>query len=120
MVASGGLYLGLESSCDDSAAAIVQVLPDHKAKVLSSIVMGQSVLHRKFGGVVPEVAARAHQLLLARLHVRLGHRAAVRDGSLHGGALALDAADDRAQQTTGRGAGGRVVGARRAAGRGRE
>ena len=60
MVASGGLYLGLESSCDDSAAAIVQVLPDHKAKVLSSIVIGQSVLHRKFGGVVPEVAARAH------------------------------------------------------------
>ena len=60
MVTNGGLYLGLESSCDDSAAAIVQVLPDRKAKVLSSIVMGQSVLHKKFGGVVPEVAARAH------------------------------------------------------------
>ena len=60
MVASGGLYLGLESSCDDSAAAILQVVPDHKVKVLSSVVMGQSVLHKEFGGVVPEVAARAH------------------------------------------------------------
>jgi len=60
MVASGGLYLGLESSCDDSAAAIVQVLPNQKAKVLSSVVIGQSVLHKEFGGVVPEVAARAH------------------------------------------------------------
>ena len=60
MVASGGLYLGLESSCDDSAAAIVQVLPGQKAKVLSSVVIGQSVLHKEFGGVVPEVAARAH------------------------------------------------------------
>ena len=60
MVASGGLYLGLESSCDDSAAAVVKVMPDQAATVLSSVVIGQSGLHNKFGGVVPEIAARAH------------------------------------------------------------
>ncbi len=51
--------LGLESSCDDTAAAIVQVTDGH-AEVLSSIVSGQSDLHADFGGVVPEIAARAH------------------------------------------------------------
>ena len=60
MVVSGGLYLGLESSCDDSAAAVVKVMPDQTATVLSSVVIGQSGLHNKFGGVVPEIAARAH------------------------------------------------------------
>ncbi len=51
--------LGLESSCDDTAAAVVRVGPDG-AEVLSSIVEGQMDLHRDFGGVVPEIAARAH------------------------------------------------------------
>lgn len=51
--------LGLESSCDDTAAAIVRVT-DGQAKVLSSIVSGQTDLHADFGGVVPEIAARAH------------------------------------------------------------
>lgn len=51
--------LGIESSCDDTAAA---VLRGHagEATVLSSIVMGQTALHADFGGVVPEIAARAH------------------------------------------------------------
>ena len=47
--------LGIESSCDDTAAAIVR---GHE--VLSSIVYGQTSLHAEFGGVVPEIAARAH------------------------------------------------------------
>ena len=47
--------LGLESSCDDTAAAIVR-----GREILSSVVMGQSELHAAFGGVVPEIAARAH------------------------------------------------------------
>ena len=47
--------LGIESSCDDTAAAVVR---GHD--VLSSIVYGQTALHAGFGGVVPEVAARAH------------------------------------------------------------
>ena len=51
--------LGLESSCDDTAAAVVRVAAGG-ATVLSSIVHGQTGLHEDFGGVVPEIAARAH------------------------------------------------------------
>lgn len=51
--------LGIESSCDDTAAAVVRA--DGGARlVLSSVVMGQTDLHARFGGVVPEIAARAH------------------------------------------------------------
>lgn len=52
--------LGLESSCDDTAAAVVRQEPGKRAQVLSSIVFGQTELHSAFGGVVPEIAARAH------------------------------------------------------------
>jgi len=51
--------LGIESSCDDTAAAIVQGTSD-KAEILSNVVFGQESLHKAFGGVVPEIAARAH------------------------------------------------------------
>ena len=51
--------LGLESSCDDTGAAVVRGQPG-KAEVLSSVVEGQTSLHAAFGGVVPEIAARAH------------------------------------------------------------
>jgi len=49
-------FLGIESSCDDTAAAIVR----GDGTILSSIVEGQTALHAAFGGVVPEIAARAH------------------------------------------------------------
>lgn len=52
--------LGLESSCDDTAAAVVRGRPGGQAEVLSSVVYGQTQLHAAFGGVVPEIAARAH------------------------------------------------------------
>jgi N6-L-threonylcarbamoyladenine synthase len=52
--------LGIESSCDDTAAAVVHVSADGVPKVLSSVVEGQTSLHAAFGGVVPEIAARAH------------------------------------------------------------
>ncbi|MFU8880829.1 MAG: tRNA (adenosine(37)-N6)-threonylcarbamoyltransferase complex transferase subunit TsaD [Rhodobacterales bacterium] len=52
--------LGLESSCDDTAAAVIRQSGTDPAKILSSVVMGQSDLHADFGGVVPEIAARAH------------------------------------------------------------
>ncbi|HBQ35545.1 MAG TPA: tRNA (adenosine(37)-N6)-threonylcarbamoyltransferase complex transferase subunit TsaD [Rhodobacteraceae bacterium] len=52
--------LGLESSCDDTAAAVVRHVMDQPAEILSSIVVGQTDLHASFGGVVPEIAARAH------------------------------------------------------------
>ena len=47
--------LGIESSCDDTAAAVVR-----DCDVLASVVYGQTSLHAAFGGVVPEIAARAH------------------------------------------------------------
>ncbi|WP_298851466.1 tRNA (adenosine(37)-N6)-threonylcarbamoyltransferase complex transferase subunit TsaD [uncultured Ruegeria sp.] len=52
--------LGLESSCDDTAAAVVRQTEGAEAEILSSIVHGQTDLHSAFGGVVPEIAARAH------------------------------------------------------------
>lgn len=51
--------LGIESSCDDTAAAVVQGRSAN-ATILSSVVVGQNDLHSAFGGVVPEIAARAH------------------------------------------------------------
>ena len=51
--------LGLESSCDDTAAAVLRV-DKSGAHILSSQVYGQTDLHADFGGVVPEIAARAH------------------------------------------------------------
>ncbi len=50
------LFLGIESSCDDTAAAVV----GGDRRILSSVVEGQRALHADFGGVVPEIAARAH------------------------------------------------------------
>lgn len=50
------IFLGIESSCDDTAAAIVT----GDRRILSSVVSSQAELHADFGGVVPEIAARAH------------------------------------------------------------
>ncbi|WBU57211.1 tRNA (adenosine(37)-N6)-threonylcarbamoyltransferase complex transferase subunit TsaD [Paracoccus sediminicola] len=50
------VFLGIESSCDDTAAAVVR----DDGSILSSVVAGQNDLHAAFGGVVPEIAARAH------------------------------------------------------------
>ena len=53
-------FLGIESSCDDTAAAVVRHAPGEAAVILSTVVDGQTALHAPFGGVVPELAARAH------------------------------------------------------------
>ncbi|MEM1164587.1 MAG: tRNA (adenosine(37)-N6)-threonylcarbamoyltransferase complex transferase subunit TsaD, partial [Pseudomonadota bacterium] len=53
-------FLGLESSCDETAAAVVRRHDDGRGEVLSNTVFGQEDLHAGFGGVVPEIAARAH------------------------------------------------------------
>mgnify|MGYP006278691529 CR=1 FL=1 len=57
--------LGLESSCDDTAAAVVRAplvagRPAGPGEILSNVVVDQAALHAAFGGVVPEIAARAH------------------------------------------------------------
>src|SRR5882724_7167368 len=48
--------LTIETTCDETAAAVVT----DKLKVLSSVVASQDALHKRFGGVVPEIASRAH------------------------------------------------------------
>ena len=53
-------FLGIETSCDETAASIVQENSNGSAKILSSVVSSQIQEHKKFGGVVPELAARAH------------------------------------------------------------
>jgi N6-L-threonylcarbamoyladenine synthase len=50
------LILGIETSCDETAAALV----DEDGSVLSSVVSSQANLHARYGGVVPEVASRRH------------------------------------------------------------
>ncbi|MFA5359136.1 MAG: tRNA (adenosine(37)-N6)-threonylcarbamoyltransferase complex transferase subunit TsaD [Patescibacteria group bacterium] len=53
------IVLGIESSCDETAAAIIET-KNGNTVIRSSIVLSQIPIHRKFGGVVPEVAARKH------------------------------------------------------------
>ena len=52
--------LGVETSCDETAAAVVRLSASGEATVLSSVVGLQTERHAPFGGVVPEIAARAH------------------------------------------------------------
>ncbi len=94
--------LGLETSCDETAAAVVRLGADGRAEVRASVVASQVAAHAPFGGVVPEVAARAHVELiepvtrqaLAEAGVSLaevdgdrGHRRAGADRRGDGGAL---------------------------------
>ena len=53
-------FLGIETSCDETAAAIVKNNSDGTGEILSNIVSSQVEEHREFGGIVPELAARAH------------------------------------------------------------
>ena len=54
------LVLGIETSCDETAAAVVARAADGRGRILSSVVRAQWEQHRRYGGVVPEIAARAH------------------------------------------------------------
>jgi N6-L-threonylcarbamoyladenine synthase len=65
--------LGIETSCDETAAALVRRGPDGRGEILSSVVRSQLDLHAAYGGVVPEIAARAHvELLDAAIRQALG------------------------------------------------
>ena len=59
-MAGSAVVLGIETSCDETAAAVVRAGAD----VVSSVVSSQIDLHARFGGVVPEIASRAHLDLL--------------------------------------------------------
>ena len=54
------LVLGIETSCDETAAAVVARGADGRGRILSNVVRAQWEEHRRYGGVVPEIAARAH------------------------------------------------------------
>jgi len=54
------LVLGIETTCDETAAAVIERKRDGSGKILSNIVRSQIDEHAPFGGVVPEIAARAH------------------------------------------------------------
>src|SRR5437762_13085056 len=58
------LVLGIETTCDETAAAVVERQSDGSGRILSNIVRSQTSEHARFGGVVPEIAARAHVNLL--------------------------------------------------------
>ena len=81
MSGRGSLVLGVETSCDDTAVALV----DARGGVIASCVASQAALHTTFGGVYPELASRAHidkilptvQAVLADSGVRPGDLAAI-------------------------------------------
>ena len=54
------ILLGIETTCDETAAAVVERDDDGRGTILSNIVLSQVSEHAAFGGVVPEIAARAH------------------------------------------------------------
>ena len=61
------LVLGIETSCDETAAALVVRGIDGRGRILSNVVRSQLEQHRGYGGVVPEIAARAHLEILDQL-----------------------------------------------------
>lgn len=75
-------FLGLESSCDDTAAAVVRHEAGSRPAILSSVVAGQAALHAPFGGVVPELAARAHAEKIDRCAEDALHRAGLDLGAV--------------------------------------
>ena len=71
------LVLGIETTCDETAAAVVERHSDGSGQILSNIVHSQTAEHARFGGVVPEIAARAHVDLLDGIVLRAMQEAGV-------------------------------------------
>lgn len=76
------VFLAIESSCDETAVAILQGDPGGAAEVLASEVASQIEEHREHGGVVPEVASRSHSLNLNGLVERALHQAGIGMGNV--------------------------------------
>jgi N6-L-threonylcarbamoyladenine synthase len=72
------LVLGIETTCDETAAAVVERTGDGSGRILSDIVRSQTQEHARFGGVVPEIAARAHVDVLDGIVERAMKQAGVR------------------------------------------
>ena len=67
--------LGIETTCDETAAAVVTLGEDERGQILANEVLSQIAEHAAYGGVVPEIAARAHVEVLDRLIARALQRA---------------------------------------------
>jgi len=77
------LVLGVESSCDETAASVLRRAQDGQVEVLSSIVASQDEIHTPYGGVVPELAARAHMQKIESVMVRAVEQAGINWTQLH-------------------------------------
>src|SRR3569623_1446820 len=82
------LVLGIETTCDETAAAVIARHADGSGRILSNIVRSQIDEHAPFGGVVPEIAARAHVEMLDVLVERAMNEAGVDFAQLNGVAAA--------------------------------
>jgi N6-L-threonylcarbamoyladenine synthase len=82
------LVLGIETTCDETAAAVIERQPDGSGRILSNIVHSQIDDHAPYGGVVPEIAARAHVDLLDGIVRRAMEEADVNFAQLTGVAAA--------------------------------
>lgn len=69
------IVLGIETSCDETAVALVTRKPDGSPKLLANNVLSQFDIHAEFGGVVPEIAARSHLTTLDHLIEKTLHEA---------------------------------------------
>ncbi len=76
--------LGLETSCDETAAAVVGRHADGRGKILSNVVLSQIADHAPYGGVVPEIAARVHIRHLDRLIAQAMREASLAFAQLDG------------------------------------
>src|SRR5216683_3928845 len=78
------IVLGIETTCDETAAAVVERFEDGRGAILSNIVLSQVSEHAAFGGVVPEIAARAHvealDIIIAKAMAEAGRTFAHLDG----------------------------------------
>jgi N6-L-threonylcarbamoyladenine synthase len=82
------LVLGIETTCDETAAAIVLRHDDGEGEILSNIVLSQIAEHAAYGGVVPEIAARAHAEVIDHIIEQALEEADVRLDKLDGVAAA--------------------------------
>jgi N6-L-threonylcarbamoyladenine synthase len=82
------VILGIETTCDETAAALVERTEDGHGRILSNIVLSQIKEHAEFGGVVPEIAARAHVEALDHIIANAMAEAKFSFGALNGVAAA--------------------------------
>ena len=89
------VILGIETTCDETAAAVVERTEDGHGRILSNVVLSQITEHAAFGGVVPEIAARAHVEALDSIIAAAMREAQVSFAALDGVAAAAGPGPDR-------------------------